>query len=127
MIKLANFTLIFVILFAEFFKKKFFKFKKNCDDLKKKPSYHNLLIKFSENRNLRIINFFFHNKIFDCFVCCSLLKKIYYNNPNYKFLIGIKIDEDKKLKSHAWIELKNKVFFAILDDIKKYKVVLEVA
>ncbi len=126
MIKFLNFCFIFFVLLLEKLIKTFGVFKNNIASLNKKPSYYSLIKSFSENRTLRIINFFFHYKIFDCFVCCSLVKKIYFNNPNYKFLIGLKEGDNKKIKSHAWIVFKDSIFFAVIDDIENYKVILEI-
>lgn len=124
LIRLLNFFLVFFILTFEQFRKIFVNNKINFKSLNKKPFYFNLITCFSYSRTLKIINFLFKTKIFDCYSASALIKKINFNNKDCFFIVGALRTKNENYRMHAWIEVKDKIIFGHVKDIEQFKKIM---
>tara|TARA_A100001011_G_scaffold356563_1_gene400703 strand:+ start:20467 stop:20826 length:360 start_codon:yes stop_codon:yes gene_type:complete len=70
---------------------------------------------------IEIVEKFYKKKIFSCFTCSILIKKL--NPKNTVLFIGAKSNDS--FSSHAWIEDQNKkIIFGGSNNIKEYRVML---
>ncbi len=72
-------------------------------------------------KSISIISSIFPN--ITCLIRATVFKVIFSEVKGLKIIIGIRKDENKSFKSHAWISLNNKVI--LNDDLKidLYKVI----
>ena len=123
LIKVLNLIFLILTLFQEKLKNRFLNFKEVLALKSNNEVLFQILLKFNNDRSIRLINLLYRKKLFSCFESAVVTYKL-LKNENKEFVVGAR--KGTKLEFHAWIKIEEKIIFGDKQDLPQYKAILKI-